>query len=165
MVPEIPVPAKQISKAVVKAQRVSETITHIVISIIIMVLFGLDEHFQWADWAGWIIIGLGGFTVFSAIWSIVFGPILLQRHWRYDVNEDYVQLKHGAMIEKHVTIPMTKVQSVKLKQGPIQRKYGLCSIEIGTMGTTHTIPGVSEKEAKPLRDKIAYFARIKEVET
>src|SRR5690625_5986229 len=79
-------------------------------------------------------------TLLFAIWFILLSPFLLYKNWRYHVDEEFLQLKSGALKEKHQLIPMTKVQSVETNQGPILRKYGLYSLSIKTMGSYHKIP-------------------------
>lgn len=165
MIPEIRSPERTISKDAVRVKRISGMLEHLIVFIIIGVLLSLDAHFQWVRWVGWILMGLGLAAVLSAVWSIAFKPVLFQKYWRYDVDEEFIQLKHGVFVVSHVLVPMTKVQSVELKQGPLQRRYNLYSIHVSTMGSTHSIPLIPEQEAHALRDQIARFAKIKEVET
>ncbi|MGP7819307.1 PH domain-containing protein [Niallia sp. 01092] len=160
----IPVPTKRIAADAIKVWRVTEFITTIVILLVLGVLYYLGVYFSWENWIGWIIIALIILTILSSIWGILVEPALKQKYWRYDVSEEFIQLKSGVWNEKHQLIPMTKVQSVELNQGPFLRKYQLYSISIGTMGSSHEIPAVSKEEAYQLRDQIAYYAKIKEVE-
>ena len=85
----------------------------------------------------WAVGGLTILTVFFTIWEIIAYPYLIHKSWRYEVDEEFVQIKYGIFVVRHQIVPMTKVQSVQLKQGPIMRKYHLYTIEIGTMGTSH----------------------------
>ncbi|WP_308737420.1 PH domain-containing protein [Paenibacillus sp. PCH8] len=59
---------------------------------------------------------------------------------------------------------MAKVQSVTTNQGPLMRKYGLYSVTVGTMGSGHHIPALPEEVAFALRNQIASYARINEVD-
>ena len=60
---------------------------------------------------------------------------------------------------------MTKIQSISTNQGPLLRKYDFYSISIDTMGSSHSIPALPKEKAIELRNQIAYFAKIKEVES
>ncbi|MGE6377665.1 PH domain-containing protein [Peribacillus muralis] len=164
MYSKIKPPTKKISKQAVKVWRMSEAIIHLIIIAILFLLLIADNYFAWKEWIGWMLIGFVLLSLFHSIWSIFIEPILLQKYWRYDVNEEFIHTKRGAWYETHELIPMTKVQSVKLDQGPFLRKYNLYSLSIGTMGDSHEIPAIPEKEAYELRDKIAYYAKIKEVD-
>ncbi|MGE7772019.1 PH domain-containing protein [Viridibacillus arvi] len=161
---KIEAPQRCISREAVKVWRMTETLTNTGIIAVLGVLYYLHIHFEWKEWIGWIVLALIVVTFLSAIWEILFKPSFMQKYWRYDVNEEFIQLKYGAFKEVNELVPMTKVQSVELIQGPLMRKYDLYSIQIGTMGTEHVIPAVSKKEAFELRDQIAHYAKIKEVD-
>jgi len=157
-------PQGRLSKDAVKVWMISETITNLIGFIIIGILLYLDYHFSWKEWIGWILIGLIPIFVLGSIWSWV-NPLFLYKSWRYDVNEEFLQLKSGVLKETHELVPMTKIQSVATKQGPLLRKYGLCSISVETMGSSHTIPALPKGDAAQLRNQIAQYAKIKEVES
>lgn len=160
---EISAPQKKLSKNAIKVWMISDLISDLIGFIVLAVLFYLDYHFSWLEWIGWILIGLAVLAVLSPIWSIT-RPFLLYKNWRYDVDEEFLKFKFGAIFEEHHLVPMTKIQAVSTSQGPIYRKYRLFSVKIETMGSTHTIPALSEEIATELRNKIAYYAKIKEVE-
>jgi len=164
MYTKIEEPKRCISEKAMKVWRISEFLINVGILVVLGIVFYLDIYFEWKYWIGWIIIGLLGLTVLSAIWGIIIEPSLKQKYWRYDVDEEFIQLKSGIWNKKHQLIPMTKVQSVELIQGPLLRKYQLYSISVGTMGSSHKIPAIPQEEARELRDQIAHYAKIKEVE-
>lgn len=157
-------PQKRLSKDAVKVWIISETITDLIGFIVLGVLFYLDYHFSWKEWIGWILMGITVFAVLGAVWSFI-NPLLLYKNWRYDIDEEFLQLKSGVLHEVHKLVPMTKIQSVATKQGPLLRKYGLCSVVVDTMGSSHTIPALPKEVAVELRDNIAQYAKIKEVES
>lgn len=157
-------PKRKISKDGINVWRITNLIGHSVTLIILAILLYLDIYFSWKNWIGtglWIMIAIIGL---SAIWSIFLEPVFLQRNWRYDIDEQFVKLKHGAWNETNIVIPMTKVQYVTTQDEPLFRKYGLMTLEIGTMATTHEIPILPRKVGLELRDKIAHFAKIKDEE-
>ncbi|WP_100329992.1 PH domain-containing protein [Bacillus xiapuensis] len=156
-------PKKRLSKDAVKVWLIGEAIETLIGFLVLGVLFYLDYYFSWKEWAGWILIGLAVIAVLGAVWSAFF-PFLLYKNWRYDVSEEFLQLKSGALTEVHQLVPMTKIQSVATKQGPLLRKYGLCSLSIETMGSSHMIPALPKDVAAELRDQIAEYAKVKEEE-
>ncbi|HLR66535.1 PH domain-containing protein [Virgibacillus alimentarius] len=157
-------PEHRLSKDAVKIWIIREVMIDILGFIILGVLFYLDYHFSWKDWIGWILIVITIIAVLFSIWSIFIEPFLLYRNFRYDADESFLQLKSGALKEVHQLVPMTKIQAVETNQGPLFRKYGLCSLEISTMGSSHTIPALPKEVAVKWRNQIAHFAKIKEVE-
>ncbi|WP_349654800.1 hypothetical protein [Peribacillus simplex] len=87
MYSKIQPPTKKISKESVKVWRMTEAITHLIILTVLGILLFVDDYFTWKEWIGWILNGLIALSFFHAIWSIFIEPILLQKYWRYDVNE------------------------------------------------------------------------------
>ncbi|MBO0993199.1 PH domain-containing protein [Bacillus sp. SD088] len=156
-------PQRRLSKDAVKVWLISETVENIIGLIILGALFYLDYRFSWKEWIGWILIIITVFALIAGIWSLI-SPFILYKNWRYDVDEEFLQLKSGAINETHQLVPMTKIQSVMTEQGPILRKYGLCSVSVKTMGSSHTIPALPKEVAVELRNQIAQYAKIKEVE-
>ncbi|MFC4619512.1 PH domain-containing protein [Camelliibacillus cellulosilyticus] len=155
-------PDRRISPNAVKVWRISATIGHAIAVIIIGVVLYLQHRFDWVDWLMPILYGLGAIVIVHAIYRLFFYPIYQQRTWRYSVDESFVQLKHGSLEKTYVIVPMTKVQYVNTSQGPLMRRYGLMSVTIGTMASSHDIPALPEQEAEALCTRIAYLAQISE---
>ncbi len=144
--------------------RLSRAIVHAAALLLIAALLVMDAAWGWWSWVGWVLYGAAGLAVLSAIFAVGIEPFILQRIWRYDVSEEYVQLKHGALTRVHVLVPMAKVEYVTTNQGPIMRKYGLYNLVIGTMASSHNIPALPEREAFSLREQIAELAQVKDGE-
>ncbi|QDP39919.1 PH domain-containing protein [Radiobacillus deserti] len=157
-------PSKSLSENIKKVWVIREIIENLIGFLVLGVLFFLDNRFDWLEWIGWGLTILLIVSVLFAIWGIGIKPIILHKTWGYDVNEEFLQLKHGAITEERELIPMTKIQAVSTKQGPLMKRYGLYSISIETMGSSHSIPGISKEIAQDLRDQIAIYAKVKEVE-
>lgn len=156
-------PQKRLSKHAVKVWLIGEMIGNFIGLIILGVLFYLDYYFSWKEWIGWILIVVTALAFLGAIWGFIH-PFLLYKNWRYDADEEFLHLKSGAITETHQLVPMTKIQAVETEQGPILRKYGLRSVSVQTMGSSHTIPALPQEIAIELRNQIAQYAKVKEVE-
>ncbi|QFT91087.1 Bacterial membrane flanked domain protein [Bacillus sp. THAF10] len=155
-------PTKKISSHAVNVWRMSNTIGHTVALIILAVLLYCSHAFGWYSWVPIVLyIFIGLFTV-SAIYSIFIEPTFLQRTWRYEVDEEFIQLKEGKWNESHTIIPMEKVEVVKTEQGPLLRKFHLYNIVIGTTTSSHTIPAIPKDLALDLKARIATFAKVTE---
>lgn len=163
MYSSIQAPQQRLSKDSIKVSLIGETIGSFFWFTILGVLFYLDFRFSWREWIGWILMSMMIFSVAGTAWSFIH-PFLVYRNFRYDVNEEFLQIKMGAINEEHRLIPMTKIQSVSTKQGPLLRKYGLAQVSIETFSSSHTIPVLTHDHSIELRNQIAHFAKIKEVE-
>lgn len=139
-------------------------ITDLIIFLVLGGLLWAGYFFDWYEWIKIILWVLLGLMPFLAVWSIVIDPIIIQKHWRYGIDENFVRLKHGKFFQTDTVIPMTKIQYVEAEQGPILRRFGLYSLTIGTMRSAHEIPALPEQEAFEIRDLIAYHAKINEVD-
>lgn len=156
--------SQKISTDYIKSERIVELITLFIELMVIGGLLFSSYSFNWYSWVPIVLYVLLGLSVISFIFSYFFLPHLTVKNWSYEVDEEFVQLKFGRFFETYETIPMTKVQFVATHQGPIMKRYGLYSISIGTMGSNHKIPGLPQDIAFALKDTIAEFAKVKEVE-
>lgn len=160
----IQTPAKQLSEKIIPCLRSSAWISHGAEALTLVVFIILRIYYAWGSWANWLlIIGIILFLC-SAIWSIFLRPIFIYKNTRYDISEDFLQIKTGAFHEEQQIIPMTKIQAVSTNQGPILRKYGLYTITVQTMGSSHGIMGLPKEISLELRNQIAVYAKIEEVE-
>ncbi|STO08173.1 PH domain-containing protein [Exiguobacterium aurantiacum] len=119
----------------------------------------------WFDWPVWLRATAYGLLAIAVIYSLV--DIIVFQKWKqerftYLVQPLEIRLHHGIITTHDVLIPMTKVQYVHAKQGPLLRKFGLQTITIGTAGGSHEIYAIEESFAKTLREQIAVYARIEE---
>ncbi|KAA8785377.1 membrane protein YdbS with pleckstrin-like domain [Paenibacillus sp. 4624] len=157
-------PQQKLSPHAISLWRVSAILYNVIGFVVLAALLILDSVYDWRPWIGWILWGVTVISAGYAVWDIFLQPVWLYRYWFYGVNAEFVQLKHGALNKVHQVIPMAKVQSVSTNQGPLMRKYGLYSVSIGTMGSSHHIPALPEDVAFALRNQIADYARINEVD-
>jgi hypothetical protein len=157
-------PEQRLSPDAITIWRISAIISNGIGLIVLAALLVLDFIYGWKPWIGWLLWGATAISLLYAVWEIFIRPSLLYKHWYYDANEEFLQLKHGALKKVHQIIPMAKVQSVTTNQGPLLRKYGLYSVSVGTMGSSHNIPALPEEVALELRHQIASYARINEVD-
>lgn len=154
-------PHQRISTDAVKVWRISDAITYFVMLCILIIFLLLQYHYGWKDWIRILLYLLMILLVVSSVLEIIVIPIYKQRNWRYDVDEQYIQLKRGgAFFKVHLIIPISKVQYVDTHQGPLLQKYGLSTVKIATMASEHEIPAIPEKKAKKLRDRIAFLSGI-----
>ncbi|KYG34334.1 PH domain-containing protein [Alkalihalobacillus trypoxylicola] len=157
-------PSQKISKDAIKIWRVTALITHTISILVLGVILFLQQRFEWFDWIFYVAIILIVIEVLYGIYAAFIRPMLLQKTWRYEVDQEYIQLKHGIFVKVHLIVPMVKVQYVNTNQGPLLRRYQLSTLTIGTTASTHEIPAIPEETAKELRMKIAMLANLSEAE-
>ncbi len=75
---------------------------------------------------------------------------------------DDLLIRSGAIFRKYQAVPYGRLQFVVVKQGPLQRAFGLVDLSITTAGSEVEIYGVPTKEATRLRDDLSArgYARL-----
>ncbi|MBO1910296.1 PH domain-containing protein [Sporosarcina sp. 6E9] len=157
-------PSKRLSKEIIPSMRWGALISVAVEFVIAGILYGVSIYFAWPDWVNWILLFVAVVIVAGAIWSIGLRPFFVFKNTRYEVSEEFLQLKSGAFHEVYELVPMTKIQAVSTHQGPILRRFNLYSIAIETMGSSHAIAGLPKQVAIDVRNQIAHLAKIREVD-
>lgn len=98
------------------------------------------------------------------LWNVLWYQRVKQTRFHYVINEWEVRLRFGVLIHGEAILPMTKVQFVERKQGPLLRYFRLQTIRIGTAGGVHEIPALHEEVAQALLKVLSVYARIEEDE-
>jgi membrane protein YdbS with pleckstrin-like domain len=90
-------------------------------------------------------------------------PPHLYSAYRYRMNDVSLELCSGIFWRKSVLIPVSRVQHVDLQRGPLERRFGLATLQVHTAGTqhaTHEIPGLDAQVALHLREQLATIADL-----
>lgn len=105
-----------------------------------------------------LVVGLALPVAWLILFVVVIPPIRYSR-WRFEVDEEEIDLVRGLIIISRTIIPLVRVQHVDTSRGPILRWLGLANVTVATAAGNHTIPALSLEEADSLRDRIARWAR------
>lgn len=94
---------------------------------------------------------------------LVFGAInftytvLADAQKSYSLREQDLTFRSGLIFKKAVIQPILRVQHIELKRGPLERKYGLATLQVFSAGgVMHTfeIPGLPVATAQQIRQFI-----------
>ena len=121
-------------------------------------------------WLGLLTVGLGvllgwlagpGWAAFAALPAIlmVWGWVMLERNWRswrYAERADDLLISRGVLWREETVVPYGRMQLVEVTSGPVERHFGLASVQLHTAAaaTDATIPGLDPAEAERLRDRL-----------
>ena len=102
---------------------------------------------------GWWWIALIGIV---PLVLVVQGLALTPRRVRalgYRDGAEELTIASGILFREVSTIPYGRIQSAKIDEGPVDRRYGLAKLTMSTAaaGSTVTLPGLSKEEAERLR--------------
>ncbi len=98
---------------------------------------------------------------FGAVWPAVlaWGWVLLGRNWRswrYAERADDLLISRGVLWREETVVPYGRMQLVEVTSGPLERRFGLASVQLHTAAaaTDAKIPGLAPAEAERLRDRL-----------
>jgi membrane protein YdbS with pleckstrin-like domain len=117
-------------------------------------VFGIREIHLWL-----LLVTIVLSLVAWILVAFVLPPIRWKR-WRYSINQNEIDLLRGVIVSKETLIPLSRVQHVDTRQGPLLRYFNLSSVTISTAATTHEIPGLDEVLADRVRKEISTYARL-----
>lgn len=100
----------------------------------------------------WWIAACGLLPLLIMLQSLLFTPRRVRAIGYLD-GDDELTIASGIMFRSVHTIPYGRVQSVKIGEGPVERRYGLATLTITTAagGGTEALPGLPKAEAERLR--------------
>ncbi len=101
----------------------------------------------------------GAFAVALVAWAFI-RPEIEFRQWRFEIRDDEVDLLHGVITRTRQVVPMSRIQHVDTSRGPLQRRYGLATVQFFTAAGAMEIPQLSVERAEQVRDQIAALAKV-----
>jgi membrane protein YdbS with pleckstrin-like domain len=89
------------------------------------------------------------------MWSAHGWPALSYRHYRYRAHPGGLEIYRGVWWRSIINVPRSRIQHTDVRQGPLQRRYGVGKLVVHTAGTQHAaveLEGLSRERALALRD-------------
>lgn len=100
-------------------------------------------------------------AVLTVFWLLVlaWGWVLLGRNWRswrYAERADDLLISRGVLWREETVVPYGRMQLVEVTSGPLERRFGLASVQLHTAAAASDakIPGLVPAEAERLRDRL-----------
>jgi len=150
-------PAERLDPRAIKLWRITGTLN--ILPLLVVACF-----------VGWALFRFGGGSPFSgvlpvlavlALAGVVVGmaPGLRWRRWRYEIRPDEVDLQRGIFWISRTLVPLSRIQHVDTRQGPLQRRFGLSTVVFYTAAGPNQIPELATPVAAEARDRIAELTR------
>jgi hypothetical protein len=106
--------------------------------------------------SGWVaaVVGVVAVVLVAWVWVVV-GRMV--RSWGYAERADDLLVTRGVLRRQLVVVPYGRMQFVDVTAGPLDRRFGLSTVQLHTAAaaTDATIPGLVPAEAARLRDRLA----------
>ncbi len=88
-----------------------------------------------------------------ALWM----PLLAYTRYGYALRDQDLLIARGVLVRTVVAVPMSRIQHVDTRQGPIEQWMGLARVQVHTasgLGADGVIPGLELDTAEALRDQL-----------
>jgi putative membrane protein len=130
----------------------------------------VSRSFVWG-----FLLGVAPFLIAGAAAQVVFLPLLgfiwlavpfalwfaRQLEWRrigYALDGDRLLIRSGWWRRRTTVLPLSKIQSIDLRESFVTRWFGTASLQFGVAGGTalapHSIPAIPREGARQLRDRL-----------
>ena len=77
-------------------------------------------------------------------------PYFRYNRYRYSLTDEEVQVKKGYVFLEHTIVPISRLHKINIEAGPIDRMFGLASVEITTAGGNITIKFLERQKAEQI---------------
>lgn len=84
-------------------------------------------------------------------------PLRRFRATGYSVGANRLRIVRGLLVRRDTTVPFGRVQHIDVRQGPLERLYGLATLTVHTAGTHNAsvhLPGLGHEDAVAMRQAI-----------
>jgi uncharacterized protein len=104
-------------------------------------------------WLG-LVVGVTALLCVAWGWRVVGRAV---RSWGYAERADDLLVTRGILNRQLVVVPYGRMQYVDVTAGPLDRRFGLSTVQLHTAAaaTDAQIPGLVPAEAARLRDRLA----------
>ncbi len=127
---------------------------------VFMVGAGAWALIRFTDVTTWWVVLAAAFFIVGSIIETIISPAWKYRYWRFEIREDEVDLQHGFLVKTRQLVPMSRIQHVDTRRGPLQQRFGLSSVVFFTAAGSMEIPALSQERAADVRNRIAELAKV-----
>lgn len=150
---------KRVSKKSINIWHLEDSLSIFVILLIATIVFYFLGDYKLVKKTYYLTITL---SLLRLIWELSLNP-LLYRHMSYEIQDNSLFIKSGAISVSEAIIPFNRIQHIDTEQTFFSRMFNLHSVNIYTAGDTHTISYLSRMEADILKDKMIEYVADLEV--
>jgi membrane protein YdbS with pleckstrin-like domain len=86
-------------------------------------------------------------------------PALRLARWRWRLDDDELDLRHGTLTEVRTIVPVARIQHVDIRRSLWAQVVGVAAVVVHTAAGTTEIPALTNGEAAVVRDRLAGLIR------
>jgi membrane protein YdbS with pleckstrin-like domain len=127
------------------------------LNVLILAVIAAVPLTIWLGWDGLLWV-LGGYVVIAGLRALAVARTVAT--WGYAEREEDLLVRHGLLTRRMSIVPYGRIQLIDLSAGPIERMFGLATVQVRTaaLGSTTEVPGLDPPVAAALRDRLAVRA-------
>lgn len=100
-----------------------------------------------------------GWSIFAAallliIMYVIISPAIGYLRWSYLIGNSRIEIKRGILRKNHSIIPISKIQHISVKSGPLMNVFSLATVLIYTAGGVYAIKGLTAQKSYEICDKL-----------
>ena len=99
----------------------------------------------------WLVLAQAGLIF---LYMVVVHPQLEYRQWSYQITDISICYNHGIYARRFTIIPISRIQHLEIRQGPVLKHFKLSNVEIYTAGQAHLIVALKTDEAEGIVESI-----------
>lgn len=142
----------------ITVERIAGAILGLCVAGVAVLGFGIWLIAAWPPgWIYWVSLAGLGVALSLLTWAIIGLPAAEHRRASWRISESGLEIRRGIFWRQEITVPRARVQHTDVRQGPLQRQYGIAKLVVHTAGTVAAsveLSGLSLPIAKWLRDTL-----------
>ncbi|MCB9686131.1 MAG: PH domain-containing protein [Alphaproteobacteria bacterium] len=115
-----------------------------------------------ATWSFGGSVAVGGTFLFLQALLALWWPWLSFRALGWHLGPNELLVRRGVLVRQITAIPLSRIQHVDVRQGPLEQAFGLARLHVHTasgLGADGTIPGLEPEDAERLRQELTRSAK------
>ena len=111
-----------------------------------------------AGWPQWIVLAAVLGLVLAMISASRYFPNRMYETTFWQRKQDGLEIRRGIWWRHRIFIPGNRIQHTDVRQGPVERRFGLATLVVNTGGTHEpsiSLPGLKLAKAEELRDLLS----------
>jgi membrane protein YdbS with pleckstrin-like domain len=95
----------------------------------------------------------------GAVLNAAIVPTLRARRWRWRLDDEELDLRHGVITDIRTIVPVARIQHVDVRRSVWSQLAGTAAVVVHTAAGTTEIPALTEADAATIRDRLAGLIR------
>ena len=144
-----------VSPKLIPARFISAIINTVIWTALSSVPLVLHLLGPWSGYPAWLAWGVPAVVLAMFLVNLALIPRRV-RALGYAEREDDFLLRSGLWFRRVMAVPYGRLQYLDVKDGPVQRRFGIRTLEFQTASaaTDATLPGIPAAEADRLREEL-----------